>query len=153
MLIDAATGEPAQAVTMESDPLRRDVELVVGYDDWSATAAGIPFPGSVTITYDGIMVQDEKRTVSTDVALDETRFAIPDGLEPVADPALAMRGDVNHWYLQSFAALGFPADGLMTNAAVELAPGVHHVTGGSHHSLAVIRGPRDHHGRGRPRRR
>ena len=64
---------------------------------------------------------------------------MPDGVEPATDPALIERGDVNHQYLQDFAGLGFPADGLMTNVtATELAPGVYHVTGGTHNSLAVI---------------
>ena len=137
LLVDAETGQPRQAMTMESDPLRRDVEVVVSYSDWSGDA--IPFPGTVSVTYDGIVVQDETRTVSTDPAIDEAAFTTPEGVEPATDPALVERGDVNHQYLQDFAGVGFPADGPMTNVtATELAPGVYHVMGGSHHSLAVI---------------
>ena len=137
LLVDAETGQPRQAMTMESDPLRRDVEVVVSYSDWSGDA--IPFPGTVSVTYDGFVVQDETRTVSTDPAIDEAAFTTPEGVEPATDPSLVERGDVNHEYLQDFAGVGFPADGPMTNVtATELAPGVYHVMGGSHHSLAVI---------------
>jgi glyoxylase-like metal-dependent hydrolase (beta-lactamase superfamily II) len=122
---------------MESDPLRRDVELVVSYEDWSGD--GIPFPGSVSVSYDGVVVQEETRSVTTDPTIDEADFAIPEGVDPVHDADLAVRGDLRHQHLQTFAGIGFPLDGQMRAVtATELAPGVHHVMGGSHHSLVVI---------------
>ena len=42
LVVDAETGQPVQAMTMESDPLRRDVEVVVSYGDWSATRSRSP---------------------------------------------------------------------------------------------------------------
>jgi glyoxylase-like metal-dependent hydrolase (beta-lactamase superfamily II) len=137
LVLDAETGQPRQATRTESDPLRRDVEVVVSYDDWSAEA--IPFPGSVSVSFDGVVVEEQSRTVATAPEMDEAWFSVPEGVEPMADPELAARGEVNHQHLQTFAGVGFPADGRMTNVtATELAPGVHHVMGGSHHSLAVI---------------
>lgn len=137
--LDPESGLPAMASTLENDPLRRDVEVVATYDDWTETASGVSFPSSVTITYDGEVVQQETRSVSTDADIDESMFAMPDGVEPTLDEALAERGDLSHQYLQSFAAGGFPRDGLQLEvAATELAPGVYHLTGGSHHSMAIV---------------
>ena len=137
LILDAETGQPRQATRTESDPLRRDVEVVISYDDWTADA--IPFPGSVSVSYDGLVVEEQSRTVAIEPQIDEAWFSVPEGVEPVADAELAARGEVNHQHLQTFAGVGFPADGQMTNVtATELAPGVYHVMGGSHHSLAVI---------------
>jgi glyoxylase-like metal-dependent hydrolase (beta-lactamase superfamily II) len=138
LAVDPETGQPLTATRMESDPLRRDVEVVVSYEDWSSDP--IPFPGTVTVSYDGVVVEEETRTVTTDPTIDEAMFTMPEGVEPApADPALAERGDVRHQHLQTFAGIGFPLDGQVTSVtATELAPGVHHVMGGSHHSLAVI---------------
>jgi glyoxylase-like metal-dependent hydrolase (beta-lactamase superfamily II) len=137
--LDPDSGQVARATTDESTPLRRDVELEVAYGDWTESAAGVSFPGAVTITYDGVVVHDETRTVDTDAPIDAAVFAIPIDLDLAADPELATRGDVNHQHLQSFAAVGFPLDGRQPNVqAVELAPGLFHLTGGSHHSMAVI---------------
>jgi len=59
-------------------------------------------------------------------------------LSEVIAAELAARGEAHHQFLQNFAALDFPRDGLQTEVvATELAPGVFHLTGGSHHSLAV----------------
>ena len=138
LYVDAETGQPTQATHTESDPLRRDSEVVVSYGDWSSDP--IPFPGTVTVTYDGLLSQEETRTVSTDAAIDESMFAMPEGVEAApVDPALTERGHVRHQHLQNLAGIGFPLDGqVATVTAQELAPGVHHLLGGSHHSLAVI---------------
>jgi len=130
----------AGASTMESDPLRRDVAVEVSYADWAETSSGVSFPGSVTVTYDGELVHQESRTVTTGGATDAAIFAIPDGVEPVFDAELAERGDVNHQYLQDFEAIGFPLDGRQRSViAIEVVgPGIFHITGGSHNSLAII---------------
>jgi len=137
--MDPDTGLPATATTLESDPLRRDVELVVSYQDWAETESGISFLATVVITYDGEPVHQETRTVSTDVEIDASMFEVPEGVEPAFDATLAERGDLSHQYLQSFAAGGSPRDGLQLGVeATESMPGVFHVTGGTHHTLAVL---------------
>jgi len=134
-----ADGVLTSASTMESDPLRRDVELVVDYGDWGETTSGVSFPGSVSISYDGNVVHEESRTVTTDGAIDQAAFAVPEGMELVFDAELAARGDVNHQHLQSFEAIGFPLDGFQPFVmATEVGPGTFHLTGGSHNSMAVI---------------
>ena len=133
------TGLISRATTMESNPLRRDVDLVVEYGDWADAGSGILFPGSVRVMYDGTLVHEEERTASTGVAIDDALFATPNGVEPTFDEALAMRGEVNHQYLQSYAAVGFPQDGYKPIMAIEeVGPGVFHIAGVTHNAMAVV---------------
>lgn len=75
------------------------------------------------------------RLYSAGAAIDGSPFALPDGMEPMADPELADRGDLSYQILQSFAAGGFPRDGLQLDVtATGIGRGIHHVTGGTHHS-------------------
>lgn len=138
LYVDTQTGQPVKLLTRESDPLRRDVALEVRYDDWRAAGA-LRYPARVEVFYDGVRVHTENRSVvAVNAALDAGMFSIPAGLSPVFDQALATRGEVHHQYLQSFAAFGFPRDGVQPQvAATELVPGVFLLRGGSHNSLAV----------------
>lgn len=137
--LDSATGLPVEASTLESSPLRRDVELVVTYADWAETPSGVSFPAGVSISYDGSIVHEETRTVATGTQIDPSIFALPDGIDPVFDADLALRGDINHQYLQDFEAIGFPLDGFQPSimATGVVGPGIFHITGGSHHSMAI----------------
>ncbi len=139
VFLDKRTHLITQVTTSESDPLRRDVGWRVRYSDWADTDAGILAPGRVTVHYDGELVQDETRTSTTyNSSIDQALFEPPAGAVFQPDDFLARRGLLSHQHLQSFAALGFPRDGVQpTVVATELAPGVHHLTGGSHHSLLV----------------
>ena len=133
------SGRISRATTIESDPLRRDVELAVDYGDWADAGSGVFFPGSVNATYDGTLVHAEERTASTGVAIDDALFATPEGMEPTFDEALALRGEVNHQYLQSYAARGFPQDGYKPIAAIEeVGPGLFHIAGVTHNAMAVV---------------
>lgn len=139
LTLDPATGLPSRASTFESDPLRRDVPLVVKYRRWTHVG-GLAFPMAVVVSYDGEVVQHERRgSVEVNVDLNSSLFEFPPGVVPVFDPDLEQRGILRHQMLQSFAALGFPRDGVQPFVAgTELAPGVYHLTGGSHNSLAVV---------------
>jgi glyoxylase-like metal-dependent hydrolase (beta-lactamase superfamily II) len=140
LYIHAGTGQLVKAATTEEMPLRRDVALEVFYYDWQAIGeSGLAFPAEVYIALDGeIVVKELRSAVEVNPELAADLFAIPDGLDPVFDEALAARGAANHQYLQMFAHYGFIRDGVQPNlAAAELAPGVYHLTGGSHHSLAI----------------
>ncbi len=139
LYINAGTGHIAKLTTMENDALRRDVPLEVFYYSWQPMGGGLSFPAELYIAYDGHIVHKELRTaIEVNPELDSALFEFPAGASPVFDEGLAARGEAHHQYLQNFAALGFPRDGLQTQVNVEeLAPGVFHLTGGSHHSLAV----------------
>ena len=137
--VDPSSGLPVRVSTIESDPLRRDVSVVVRYSRWRHVD-GVAFPMVVTVEYDGAVVQHETRSsVAINVSPDPALFAFPAGIVPVFDADLALRGVVRHQMIQSFAALGFPRDGVQPFVAgTEIAPGVYFLAGGSHNSLAVV---------------
>lgn len=139
VFLDKRTHLITQVTTKESDPLRRDVKVKVRYLDWADTEQGILAPGRVKVFYDRELVQDETRiSTAYDAAIDDSIFDPPAGLTFELDPFLARRGMLSHQHLQSFAALGFPRDGVqLTVESTEFADGVHWLTGGSHHSLLV----------------
>ena len=140
LYVNAGTGQIAKASTMENDALRRDVPVEVFYYSWQPVGeSGLSFPAEVYLTYDGEIVLTEIRTaIEANGELDSAQFEIPGDVEAVFDEALAAHGESSGQYLQIFAAYGFPRDGLQTNVeAAELADGVYHVTGGSHHSMVI----------------
>lgn len=139
VFLDKRTHLITQVTTKESDPLRRDVRLEVRYFDWTETDQGIRAPGRVKVYYDGELVQDEIRTSTVyNADIDDSLFEPPDGIAFEFDSFLAKRGALSHQHIQSFAALGFPRDGIQLNVeSTEFAPGVHWLTGGSHHSLLI----------------
>ena len=140
LYIHAGTGALAKITTTEEMPLRRDVELGVYYYGWQPMGeSGVAFPAEIYIALDGeIVVKETRATVAVNPELAADLFAIPGDIEYVSDDDLAARGVANHQYLQMFAHYGFIRDGFQTNVvANELAPGIYHITGGSHNSLAV----------------
>jgi glyoxylase-like metal-dependent hydrolase (beta-lactamase superfamily II) len=141
LAVNARTGRIAKLTTMESDILRRDVSLEVVYSDWQAVQQqGLLFPNQVSILFDGAPVHQETRTaIDVNPAIDAALFNFPAGVAPVYNEALAARGEAFHQYHQNHAALGFPRDAPQTTVrATELAPGVFHLTGSSHNSLAIV---------------
>ncbi|MGI9599339.1 MAG: MBL fold metallo-hydrolase [Acidimicrobiales bacterium] len=139
VIVNWRTGLIKRIETMESDPLRRDVKLVVRYGLWHRFEGDLRVPTRVTVTYAGQLIQRETRqSVTVNGELAEDLFEAPPGVTPVFDAALVSRGVNSHQHLQSFAALGFPLDGLQLNVVgTELAPGVHWLSGGTHHSLLI----------------
>jgi glyoxylase-like metal-dependent hydrolase (beta-lactamase superfamily II) len=140
LYINAGTGRIAKLTTMENDALRRDVPLEIFYYSWQPIGQeGFFFPAELYIAYDGDIVHKEIRTaIEVNPEMDSALFEFPAEAAPVFDAELAARGQAHHQYLQNFAAYGFPRDGLQAEVtAAELAPGVFHLTGGSHHSLVI----------------
>ena len=139
LVIHARSGRLLKITTIESDELRRDVPLEIWFGAWRHVGDGLRFPRLAVVFYDREIVQLELRTqIEVNPEIDPELFELPDDASPEFDEELAIRGDVSHQYLQSFAALGFPRDGVQPFVdATLLAPGIYHVTGGSHHSLAV----------------
>ncbi|MDX1520298.1 MAG: MBL fold metallo-hydrolase [Anaerolineae bacterium] len=138
LYVNAGTGRLAKLTTMENDGLRRDVPLEVFYYSWQPVG-DLFFPAELYIAYDGDIVHKEIRsTIEVNPEIDEALFEFPADASPEFDAELAARGEAHHQYLQTFAAFGFPRDGIQPQVeATELGPGVFHLTGGSHHSLAV----------------
>ena len=139
LLIRANGGELSRLVTFENDHLTRNTRLEVVYDDWQTQVSGVRFPFSVTVSLNGGVVHSETRSaVVVNEPIDPVLFDIPVGAAPVFDPALAYRGMCAHQFHEQFVTAALPVDGIQdTVVPVELAPGVHWLTGGTHHSLAI----------------
>lgn len=137
--VDSDTSLIARLTTMENAHLHRDIELDVRYGDWQDTADGVRFPNTVQLYYGGALVHDETRgTVTSNPGLPPETFDLPPEATSVFDPAEADRGMANHQHNQIFTSVGIPLDGLQTFVqADEVAPGVWHLTGGSHHTMVV----------------
>ncbi|MCA9705029.1 MAG: MBL fold metallo-hydrolase [Myxococcales bacterium] len=137
--VDQETDLVRRLTTTENSHLRRDVQLEVVYGDWEETADGVLFPNNVQLLVDGEVFHDESRdVVISNPEFDPDTFMLPPEADPMLDPLEAFRGLRNSQQSQAFAALGVPLDGLQTFVlAAEIAPGVHHLTGGSHNSLVV----------------
>lgn len=138
LFVDQQTNTITKLVTREHHPLRRDVEIEVSYQDWTQDSE-VSFPLKVQLKMDGQTNHDEVRSsVETNVALDASVLAFPDGASPQFVAAEAARGELLHNWHRSFASVGAPIGGIQSNVeAVELAPGVHHLMGGSHHSMVI----------------
>ena len=139
LFVDPHTGELTGASTLENDHVLGDVAIRAFYVGWRAFDGELRFPGDVAITLDDKLIHSEHRTAaSTTAALDPTTFDFPAGAAPTHDADAAARGERNHEFLEAFGALGVPLEGLQTTIdAQQLAPGVFHLRGGSHHSLVV----------------
>jgi glyoxylase-like metal-dependent hydrolase (beta-lactamase superfamily II) len=139
LLADPTTGEPRMLITLENDPLYRDVELVASYDDWQPSDGAIPFPGHVTLARGGELLHDELRSqLALDPRLPADAFELPPDASPTYVAADAERGLRSHQFHQVFASIGIPADGIQSTVMpLEVAPGVWHLRGGTHHSLLV----------------
>jgi glyoxylase-like metal-dependent hydrolase (beta-lactamase superfamily II) len=140
LFVDRYTGELTDLATLENDYVAGDAVLEVHYLGWrSWDESGVRFPADVVIALDDQPVHIERRTaVAANVALDASLFAFPPGATPTHVAADATRGARNSQFHEGFAGLGVPLDGLQTFVeAQQVAPGVHHLRGGSHNSLVV----------------
>ena len=139
LYVNAATGNISKLSTMETEHLRRDVAIEVMFDNWAPAQGGLAFPNSVTMMVDGETVHAETRSsVTVNAPLQASLFEFPAGVSPSYDEALANWGRSGHQIYQIMASLGFPRSGQDTNIETEeLVSGVHHVRGGTHHSLVI----------------
>jgi glyoxylase-like metal-dependent hydrolase (beta-lactamase superfamily II) len=136
--VDPETDLVARLTTLENSHMHRDVEIEVRYDDWQDTRAGVLFPAHVQLLLAGETILDETRSAFDTAELGPETFALPKEANPALDPAEVARGERNHQHNQLFASIGIPNDGLqLTIVADEPAPGIHVLTGGSHHSIVV----------------
>ncbi|HSN99194.1 MAG TPA: MBL fold metallo-hydrolase [Candidatus Nanopelagicales bacterium] len=139
LFVDAESGHITRLATLENHHFYRDVVIEVGYADWQLGQGSLAFPRGLTLTVDQQVVHEETRgAVQIDAPLSDETFAFPETAAPTFDEAAAERGHHTHQFHQIFASIGIPLDGLQTTlTAVEIAPGVHHLTGGIHNSLAI----------------
>jgi glyoxylase-like metal-dependent hydrolase (beta-lactamase superfamily II) len=137
--VDTNTNLVTRLTTLENAHLHRDTELDIRYLDWQDTADGVLFPQQVQLWYGGELVHDETRSeVTSNPGLPPETFELPPESQAVFDAAEAERGARNHQHNQLFTSIAIPNDGLQTLIqADEVAPGVWHLTGGSHHTVVI----------------
>lgn len=140
LFVDRFTGEITDAQTFENDLPSGDVALEVHYLGWKTwDDSGVLFPSDVVLAQNEQPVHVERRTaVSVNPSLEASLFAFPAGVTPTHVAADAARGARNTQFHEGFGALGVPLDGLQTFVEPQqIAPGVHHLRGGSHNSLVI----------------
>lgn len=139
VFLDAETHLPAKAETLEDDPIYGDTSYAVIFADWRQVGA-VRLPFELTYRVNGRVMQTEQREeIRPNVELSADAFAIPTDLHQSADPDDALRGErASQWFLRRIA-MGSPLDRDQSRSVVftEVAPGVYHVTGGTHHSLLI----------------
>ncbi|MDY7226348.1 MBL fold metallo-hydrolase [Hyalangium rubrum] len=140
LYVNAQTGKLSKLVTLENDPLHRDVPVEVYYSGWEAAGSGgLLFPKQVAIAVDGHLLHAETRkSVTVNGALDSAVFAFPAAASPGYNADDASRGLANHQFLMSYASIGIPLEGLQTFIQpTKLTEGVWFLGGGSHNSMAI----------------
>jgi glyoxylase-like metal-dependent hydrolase (beta-lactamase superfamily II) len=139
LFVDRYTGDITELATLENDMVSGDAALEAHYLGWRTWDGDVRFPSEVAITLAGQPWHLEHRdSVTTAAALADTLFAFPAGSSPTHVEADAVRGARNGQFHEGFAGLGVPLDVDQTFVEPQqLAPGVFHLRGGSHHSLVV----------------
>lgn len=139
IFLDAEAHLPAKAETLEDDPIYGDTSYEMIFADWRQVGE-VRLPFELTYRVNGRVIQTEQREeIRTNVELPADVFAIPTELHQPADPDDALRGErASQWFLRRIA-MGVSLDEDQSRSVVfsEVAPNVHHITGGTHHSLLI----------------
>jgi glyoxylase-like metal-dependent hydrolase (beta-lactamase superfamily II) len=146
ILVDPFSNLPARVIYTETEPLLGDYQNEITYLDWRNTqvptgaeeplTARMPF--GQRITMNGQTLREEAyRNVINNGTFPENTFAIPQAVRDASEPGQRI---VGQWTLRRAhlgvegQAWGDPEPNVMVD---ELAPGVLHFRGGSHHTMAV----------------
>ncbi len=143
LFVDAASGRLSKLRTLQNDHIWGDVSTEVTYSDWSTPeGSGLMFPHQVELAIAGKTLRTDTRTnvvINPDFRADA--FALPDEPRTEVDEAAAQRGGVSSQYVTRWHAIGLPfGDQDQTSVAATAVagdPDVQHLTGGTHHSLAI----------------
>lgn len=137
LVLDAETRLLRKVIFLEDDPVAGDTQNELLFDNWRQVGA-VKLPFSLQYRLNGIDVATETiDSLENDVAVKESDFEIPEDLKQI-DPQDGSWGEWKSLWLLRRIALASPLDDLQTQVElVEVGKGVFHVTGGTHHSLAV----------------
>jgi glyoxylase-like metal-dependent hydrolase (beta-lactamase superfamily II) len=150
VMFDRATGLPVRIRTLDYDNIWGDVTFDLVLADWQ-TMEGLRVPTSRTYELNGRRVADIKITeTKVNVPIAAERLAIPDAFKagaskPAQEPAVPYQWVIRRQFIGTYLDSDVPSYDTRASTGLrlaELAPGVHHVVGGSHHSL--IAEMRDH---------
>jgi glyoxylase-like metal-dependent hydrolase (beta-lactamase superfamily II) len=134
--IDSFTKLPARVIYTEDDPILGDTLNEVAFSDWRESG-DVRLPYTVSTFLNGNKIREERvRTLINNSTIDAAALAIPEDVR--AQPEVGER-IVSQWTLRrAVMGVGYVDFGREQKVSlVELSPGVWHVTGGTHHSMAV----------------
>lgn len=141
LLIDPESSLPAALQTLEHTPPLGDTLVQVRFADYRA-AGDLLLPHELTIDVDGIEVQRETRAAIEPGAADAADlYEVPEELRAPFDEDTGRRGWISTQYFQGYELTGlgflYSDQSQAPLTFVELAPGVFHVQGGTHHVLLI----------------
>ncbi len=143
LFLDAESGRVSKVQTLQNDPIWGDVLTEVTYGDWSTPEdSRLVFPHQVGLAVAGKTLLTARRTnVVVNPDFLAGAFALPDEPRTEVDQAAAEQGGVSSQYITRWHAMGAPfgdQDQTLVAAAVVAGdPDIQHLTGGTHHSLAI----------------
>jgi glyoxylase-like metal-dependent hydrolase (beta-lactamase superfamily II) len=134
--LDSESKLPTRVIYMEDDPVYGDVPNEVLFSDWK-DHSGLRLPATVTTRWRGKKIREEQvRSILNNPPIDDARFEVPADVK--AQPENGER-IVSYWVLRR-AVMGVAYQDFGREQKVEffdVAPGIYHVRGGSHHSMVV----------------
>src|SRR5688572_27421080 len=134
--IDSVSKLPVRVISMEDDPIYGDTPNEVSFTDWT-DRDGIRLPSTQTTLLNGKKIREERiRTVVSNPPIDDALFAIPIAVRSQTENGQRI---VSQWTLRR-VVMGVAYQDFAREQKVELvdiAPGVYHIRGGSHHSMVV----------------
>ncbi len=145
VMFDRATGLPVRIRTLDYDNIWGDVTYDLVLADWQ-TMEGLRVPTSRKYELNGRLVADVKITeTKVNVPIAAERLAIPDAFKagaskPAPDSAVPYQWVIRRQFIGTYLDSDVPSYDTRASTGLrlaEVAPGVHHVVGGSHHSLIV----------------
>jgi glyoxylase-like metal-dependent hydrolase (beta-lactamase superfamily II) len=137
LVLDAETRLLRKVTFLEDDPVAGDTQNELVFDDWRQVGA-VKMPFSLQYRVNGMEVSTEViDSIEHDIEVKDSDFEIPEDLKLI-DPNDGSWGERRSLWLLRRVALASPLDELQTQVQLtEVGKGVFHVTGGTHHSLAV----------------
>jgi glyoxylase-like metal-dependent hydrolase (beta-lactamase superfamily II) len=141
IFIDAETGIPSKVETLEDNPMYGDLVIEVELADYQ-DVSGVMIPHAINMTAGGKQLHTETRSdVAINMPLADDLFTIPPGQETPVSAEAAELGDSRAQWYQTWLSLGVNIDAqyspMATLTEIGAGTGVYHVTGGTHHSLAI----------------
>jgi len=137
LTIDAQSRLITKVEFLEDDPLYGDTQNELFFADWRPVGA-LKLPFELTYRVNGQVVMTEHiDSIENDIDLSAVEFTIPEDLAQT-DASDGRRGEQSSQWILRRIALASPLDDEQTRVDLtEVAQGVWHVTGGTHHSLAI----------------
>lgn len=137
LVIDEQTRLPTKVEFLDDDPIYGDTQNELFFDDWRQVG-NLKLPFELLYRVNGHVVMVEHiDSIENNVDLSTVDFTVPEDLAEV-DTGNDRRGrQSSHWIWRRIA-LASPLDEEQTRVELtEAARGIFHVTGGTHHSLAI----------------